>query len=99
MLRWSSLLVIVAGLWTALAPFVGPALGIGNTSPMPAMNGGMQHAMAGPAITITATTLWYHIVPGAVTTVVGLYQLVAPSWLGGRSHAAARQQQQVGATS
>ena len=105
MLRWSSLLVVLAGLWTALAPFVGPALGVGNTSPMPAMSGGMQHSMAGPAIMFTATTLWYHVLPGALAIVVGLYQLVAPSWLASRARAADRQPQQqahhrhLGATS
>jgi hypothetical protein len=74
MVRWSSVLVVLAGLWTAVVPFVGPAFGIGGANPMPAM-GGMQHDMAGtaaPMLAISASTLWYHLVPGSVATLAGL---------------------------
>jgi hypothetical protein len=100
MVRWSSVLVVLAGVWTAIVPFVGPALGLG-ANPMP-VTGGMQHqtgmaTAAGPLLAISASTLWYHLVPGAVATLVGIYQLVAPLWTRGRAPAA-RQQQQAGAT-
>ena len=100
MVRWSSVLVILIGAWTALAPFVGPAIGLGGSNPMPAMNG-MQHDMgmaaaAGPMLMISASTLWYHLVPGVLATLVGACQLVAPFWTRGRAPAA--RQQQAGAT-
>ena len=90
MLRWSSVVVVVAGVWTALVPFIGPTLGIGGSSPTSAM-GGMQHDMAGPMLAVSASTLWYHVVPGTIATLAGLYQLVAPAWIGGRARAARQQ--------
>jgi hypothetical protein len=74
MMRTSSVLVVIAGLWAAGVPWFGPLLGLG------AMSNGMMGGMGGPTVVVTAQTLWYHVVPGVVAILVGLYQLVAPSW-------------------
>ncbi len=90
MLRWSALLVVLLGLWVVGIPFFGPAVGL-NMSAMSQPTGmmGMQGAAAASnAVVITASTLWYHILPGALTVLVGLYQLVAP--LRARARTAAR---------
>jgi hypothetical protein len=82
MMCWSALAVVAPGLWVAGIPFFGPVLGL-NMSAMTTPTTGMRGmrgiaAAATPAVAIRASTLWYHILPGALTVAAGLYQLVAP---------------------
>lgn len=86
MLRASSVVVLLAGLWTAGAPWLGPLVGLGAMSGMG--SAGMMGSMSAPAVTLSAQTLWYHVVPGGIAALMGLYQLVVPA-LGARvSHSA-----------
>ena len=72
---WTSVIIILGGIWTAIVPFVGPTVmgasmnlaphGMGMSQPMPAMFLG-----------IAVSTYVYHILPGAIVGLVGLYQLV-----------------------
>ena len=64
-LIWTSIIVIVGGIWVAIVPFVGPYV-MGTAMAMNSM---------GPAV--TATTYVYHIVPGTIVGLVGIFQLVA----------------------
>jgi hypothetical protein len=51
-------------------------------------SGGMMNSMAAPALMISAQTLWYHVLPGGIVALLGLYQLVAPAWGQRGTHAA-----------
>ncbi len=62
---WTSIIVILGGIWVAVVPFVGPYV-MGTAMAMNSM---------GPAI--TPTTYVYHIVPGTIVGLVGIFQLVA----------------------
>ena len=61
----TSLIVILGGIWVAVVPFIGPYV-MGTAMAMNSM---------GPAI--TSTTWVYHIVPGVVIGLVGVFQLIA----------------------
>ena len=61
---WTSIIVIIGGIWVALVPFIGPSF----------MGSGMAMHSMGPVI--TNTTWVYHIVPGVVIGLVGVFQLV-----------------------
>ena len=69
---WTSIIVILGGIWVAVVPFVGPYV-MGTAMAMNSM---------GPAI--TSTTYVYHIVPGAIIGLVGIFQLVAGLQRAGR---------------
>ncbi len=59
----TSIIVILGGIWVAVVPFFGPYI----------MGTAMMMHM-GP--TITASTYVYHIVPGTIVGLVGIFQLV-----------------------
>lgn len=61
----TSILVILGGIWVAIVPFVGPYV-MGTAMAMNSM---------GPVV--TATTYVYHIVPGTIIGLIGIFQLVA----------------------
>ncbi len=61
----TSIIVILGGIWVAIVPFVWPYV-MGTAMAMNSM---------GPAI--TSTTYVYHIVPGTIIGIVGIFQLVA----------------------
>ncbi|GAC1347417.1 MAG: hypothetical protein NVS3B14_15280 [Ktedonobacteraceae bacterium] len=70
---WTSIVVTLAGIWTAIVPFVGPFI-LGSS-----MNMGHSMSMAQPSpamfLGIALSTYVYHIVPGGIVALVGLYQL------------------------
>ncbi len=61
----TSIIVILGGIWVAIVPFVWPYV----------MGTAMMMNSMGPAV--TATTYVYHIVPGTIIGLVGIFQLVA----------------------
>lgn len=61
----TSIIVILGGIWVAIVPFVGPYV----------MGTAMAMRSMGPAI--TSSTYVYHIVPGTIIGLVGIFQLVA----------------------
>lgn len=61
----TSIIVILGGIWVAIVPIVGPFV----------MGTAMAMRSMGPAI--TASTYVYHIVPGTIIGLVGIFQLVA----------------------
>jgi len=61
----TSIIVILGGIWVALVPFVWPYV-MGTSMAMRSM---------GPVI--TSTTYIYHIVPGTIVGLVGIFQLAA----------------------
>ena len=83
MARWSAVLVILLGLWIVLIPWVGPLIGLNmgamSSAPAAGTMPGMGQAAAPVAVAVilTASTLWYHLLPGVLTVLVGSYQLVA----------------------
>jgi uncharacterized membrane protein YuzA (DUF378 family) len=60
----TSIIVILGGIWVAIVPFVGPYV-MGTAMMMNSMT------------VVTASTYVYHIVPGAIIGLVGIFQLVA----------------------
>ena len=60
----TSIIVILGGIWVAIVPFVGPYV----------MGTAM---MMGSMTVVTSSTYVYHIVPGAIIGLVGIFQLVA----------------------
>jgi hypothetical protein len=60
----TSIIVILGGIWVAIVPFVGPYV-MGTAMMMNSMTA------------VTASTYVYHIVPGTIIGLVGIFQLVA----------------------
>jgi len=60
----TSIIVILAGIWVAVVPFVAPYV-MGTAMMMRGMT------------VVSATTYIYHIVPGTIVGLVGIFQLVA----------------------
>ena len=72
---WTSAIITLAGIWSVVVPFIG--LNFGGTATS------MGHAMsmassASPAmfLGIAVSTYVYHIIPGGVAALIGIYQLV-----------------------
>ncbi len=61
----TSIIVILGGIWVAVVPFVGPYVM------------GTAMAMHSMGTAITSSTYVYHIVPGTIIGLVGIFQLVA----------------------
>jgi hypothetical protein len=59
----TSIIVILGGIWVAIVPFVGPY--VLGTPVMARM------------IVVTTSTYVYHIVPGTIVGLVGIFQLAA----------------------
>lgn len=71
---WTTIVIMIAGLWAAVIPFVWPAISsLLNPAPMSAMHSGSAMNMT----TLSTSVFFYHIVPGGVAFLVGLYQLTA----------------------
>lgn len=79
----TSIIVILGGIWVAIVPFVWPSV-IGTSMAMRSM---------GPAI--TSTTYIYHIVPGTIIGLVGIFQLVAGLQWASRSASTTTTEQSV----
>lgn len=73
---WTSVVITLAGVWTAVVPFVWPAItGLFTMSSGSMM---MTHvASPNMAMGISAGTFIYHIIPGGAVALLGLYQLTA----------------------
>ncbi len=67
---WTSIVITLAGIWSAVVPFLG--LNFGGAS----MSMGHSMAMTPMFLGIAISTYVYHIIPGGVAALVGLYQLV-----------------------
>ncbi len=67
---WTSIVITVAGIWSVVVPFLGLNFGGASTSMTQSMS--MTPLFLGIAI----STYVYHIIPGGVAVLVGLYQLV-----------------------
>jgi hypothetical protein len=68
---WTSVVIVLGGIWSVVIPFVGS---MGTTV-------SMAHSMsmassAGTFLGIAGSTYVYHIIPGGVVALVGIYQLV-----------------------
>jgi len=74
---WTSVVLILAGIWSAVVPFVGSAF---SAPAQPMLHMGQAAASGMNMATLGASTLTYHIIPGGITILVGLYQLTA-EWL------------------
>lgn len=74
---WTSVIIILGGIWTAIVPFVGPMV-MGTSSSMSvAPHGmGMSQPVTAMFLGIAVSTYVYHILPGTIVALVGLYQLV-----------------------
>ena len=78
----TSIIVILGGIWVAIVPFVGPYV-MGTAMMMNSMTA------------VTASTYVYHIVPGTIIGLVGIFQLVAGLQRAGRSTATTTTEQSV----
>jgi hypothetical protein len=73
---WTSVIIILGGIWTAIVPFVGPLI-LGSSSSISMAPHGMgMSASTAMFLGIAVSTYVYHIIPGGVVALVGLYQLV-----------------------
>ncbi len=73
---WTSIVITVAGIWSAVVPFLGLNFGGASVSMAHSMNVTQSIAMTPMFLGIAISTYVYHIIPGGVTALVGLYQLV-----------------------
>jgi uncharacterized membrane protein YqhA len=73
---WTSVVITLAGIWTAVVPFIWPAITGLFTMSRGSM---MMHAASstGMAMGLSASTFIYHIIPGGAVAILGLYQLTA----------------------
>ena len=76
MWRFFALLGLVAGLWLATSPWIGTQAASGaSTGGMHGM-GGMTHSAPAATTVITASSYYWHIVPGALAVLVSVAVLL-----------------------
>ena len=72
---WTSVVILLVGIWSAIVPFVGPII-FGTSVSMAPHGMSMSQATTAMFLGISASTYVYHILPGGIVALVGLYQLI-----------------------
>jgi hypothetical protein len=73
---WTSIVITVAGIWSAVVPFLGLNFGGASVSMAHSMSVTESISMTPMFLGIAISTYVYHIIPGGVVALVGLYQLI-----------------------
>ena len=73
---WTSIVITLAGIWSAVVPFIGLNFGGASISMAHSMSVTQLANVTPMFLGIAISTYVYHIIPGGVTALVGLYQLV-----------------------
>ena len=73
---WTSIVITLAGIWSAVVPFLGLNFGGASTSMAHSMSMTQSVNTTPMFLGIAISTYVYHILPGGITALVGLYQLI-----------------------
>jgi hypothetical protein len=73
---WTSIVITLAGIWSVVVPFLGLNFGGASVSMAHSMSVTQSTSMTPMFLGIAISTYVYHIIPGGVVVLVGLYQLI-----------------------
>jgi len=73
---WTSIVITLAGIWSVVVPFLGLNFGGASTSMAHSVSMTQSMSITPLFLGIAISTYVYHIIPGGVAALVGLYQLV-----------------------
>ncbi len=73
---WTSIVITLAGIWSVVVPFLGLNFGGASTSMAHSMSMTQSMNVTPMFLGIAISTYVYHIIPGGVVVIVGLYQLI-----------------------